>query len=58
MKKQSHDMLIMIQTWWQEVWTRRCLGHLVVDDDDGSKVDIDDGDDDDGDAVDDENADY
>ena len=30
----------------------------MVDDDDGSKVDIDDGDDDDGDAVDDENGDY
>ena len=31
---------------------------MVVDDDDGSKVDIDDGDDDDGDAVYEENGDY
>ena len=57
MEKQDHDLL-MIRTWWRKVWTRRSLGHLVVDDDDGGKVDIDDGDDDDGDAVDDENGDY
>ena len=48
----------MIQTWKGKVRTRRSLGHLVVEDDDESKVDIDDGDDDDGDALDDENGDY
>ena len=29
MEKQDHDLL-MIQTWWGKVWTRRSLGHLVV----------------------------